>query len=93
MACRNCGGEGLPALEEIDRIAREVALSMSGQLERPPVSGPALSARIEACQKCEGLAGSVLCTHCGCFVAVRALDPAQKCPHPAGSRWGAAGDR
>ncbi len=87
MACRGCGSAELPTKGEIDRIVEEIAASRETAVGIRPIDEETRSRRILTCAACEALAMEILCAHCGCFIAARALDPLRKCPHPAGNRW------
>lgn len=87
MSCTGCGRAEMPTKSEIDRITAEIAASRAAAAGFQPVDEETRSLRILACAACDALAMEVLCAHCGCFIAARALDPERKCPHPAGNRW------
>ncbi len=42
--------------------------------------------RLKICDKCESMVNSV-CTHCGCFILVRAAMINQSCPKPFNDSW------
>jgi len=83
-ACPTCDRGDVPSREEIERIAGELALAEGGLQDG---DGEMREARLRACAGCDELAFGVLCRQCGCFVQIRALNPNNRCPHPAGNRW------
>ena len=43
--------------------------------------------RLKTCKNCENLKENVLCSWCGCYVALRARGKSAYCPHPNGNKW------
>ena len=50
------------------------------------ISDEAYEKRLVACLGCNALTNGT-CTHCGCFVEMRAALSKNKCPNPTGDLW------
>ncbi len=69
-------------LEETLNILRKTGLTKDQS-----VSDELYQKRLEACKDCSFLSGGILCTMCGCYIAVRALYIDNECPSPKTDRW------
>jgi len=54
--------------------------------EKQGVPDDVYEKRLEACLGCDALINGT-CTHCGCFVEMRASLRKMKCPSPQGNKW------
>ncbi len=69
-------------------IEDTVALIRSTGLTRDQsVSDELYEKRLSACKGCPFLLGGILCSMCGCYIAVRALYSDNECPSPEEDRW------
>ncbi len=82
--CPKCEEEKtLPeSLEETVKVIRN-----NGLTKEQTVSDELYQKRLKACTECPFLSGKILCTMCGCYVAVRALYSDNECPSPKKDRW------
>ena len=69
-------------LEDTVKIIRE-----SGLTKEQTAPDDLYQKRLNACKDCTFLSGGILCTMCGCYVAVRALYLDNECPSPKNDRW------
>ena len=84
IECKRCGIEDI-ALFELAQAQMPEYIKAVGEDMR--VSDEEYKTRLEFCFRCDGLAGGVICKHCGCFVQMRALKKNSRCPNPSGKNW------
>jgi len=82
IKCRKCSIEDIALFEQMRAQMPEYIKTVGEALR---VSDEEYKKRLELCSECEGLAGGLICRHCGCFVQMRALKNNSHCPNPSAS--------
>ncbi|MCR4938700.1 MAG: DUF6171 family protein [Treponemataceae bacterium] len=84
--CPRCERERQAAEMTPERIAQIVA-ELPGDASTL-VNATKYEARIKICSGCDALREGVLCSWCGCYVALRARPQKSYCPYPGNNKWG-----
>jgi len=80
--CKGCSADVHVTPEQIDRMVDKLA-----RFPDACVEDREYESRLAACAVCSSLRYGTTCSHCGCFVRVRAKLRSNSCPSPGGSRW------
>lgn len=84
--CPRCEREKLAAEMTPERIAQIV--SELPEDKATTVSSEIYKARLATCAECDALRETILCSWCGCYVALRARPKNSYCPYPGNNKWG-----
>ncbi|WP_084423161.1 DUF6171 family protein [Cohnella thermotolerans] len=80
--CKGCSADVHATREQIEKMVRQIS-----RFPEACVPDEVYESRLAACSSCPSLQYGSTCSHCGCFVEVRAKFPDKTCPAPGGSRW------
>ncbi|MCR2803854.1 DUF6171 family protein [Paenibacillus soyae] len=84
--CKGCSADVNVSEEQIDRMVARLPLQGF-----ECVADDVYRERLATCRDCPSLQYGTTCSHCGCFVRVRAKLAGKDCPRPGGPSWQAAG--
>lgn len=86
---------GMPSCPRCERDLQMAGMTpeyIAGVVSELPVDSriappPVYEARLAACAACDALRSGMMCSWCGCYVALRARPVKSYCPYPGNDRW------
>lgn len=83
--CERLKAAGLFTQEYIDSLIQELD---AADKENPMLADRTLrQERLSVCSECESLAEGMMCSWCGCYVAMRSRVKNATCPYPGNDKW------
>ncbi len=83
--CERLQAAGLFTQEYIASLIQELD---AAERDNPMLADSALrQERLSVCSGCESLAEGMMCSWCGCYVAMRSRVKKAVCPYPGNNKW------